>query len=492
MIDPMMLTAGATTGSMAASDVDELMKALTAGYGTDVSQLTGGGALRIQSLDTVMQSTIQSNKHFVLFNKLAKPKAGATVDEWTEQNSVGGFLGGTTNSETGNIAQATGSYNRRVGLVKYLMTQRQVSLVQTLQRAIADSEAIEYENGALQLLSDAEYLMFEGDSSVVPSEYDGIYAQIVSGVATGQVDGGNVIDMQASPMNSIQPMNLASAQIRRYGNFGVATDAFFNQDVQADFDNGLDPAFRVPLTSVADNGTKLGAPVVGIRTSGGPIATNEDVFIRNGDMKQPFEIQYPTVAPGNSALQPTAVTGTPASNASSMFGAAQAGNYYYYVTGMNSAGQSAGLVSAQVAVAAGQAVTITITRSAGAQETGYVISRSRLNGGNSVAGSVPGDGSDFREMLRVPVGGATTTYVDQNRDIPGTTKAFVLNMQSGMHAITWRQLLPMIKFPLYPTVSAVIPWAQLLFGYLRISKRKQHVVFKNILPTSAVWRPFNV
>ena len=59
------------------------------------------------------------------------------------------------------------------------MTQRQVSLVQTLQRAIADSEAIEYNNGALQLLSDAGYLLFEGDSTVIPTEYDGVYAQMV-------------------------------------------------------------------------------------------------------------------------------------------------------------------------------------------------------------------------------------------------------------------------------------------------------------------------
>lgn len=493
MTNPLMLAAGApATGEMSMGDVEALQKALTAGYGTDVSTLTGGGALRIQSLDTVMQSTIQENAHFRLFNKLAKGRPGGTVDEWTEQNSVGGFLGGTTNSETGAIASATGNYNRRVGMVKYLMTQRQVSLVQTLQKAIADSEAIEYNNGALQLLSDAEYLLFEGNSAVVPTEFDGIYAQMAQGVATGQVDGANVIDMGATPLNSIVPINQASAQIRRYGNFGTATDIFFNQEVQADFDNGLDPAFRVPLSSVGDNGTKIGAPVVGIRTSGGPIATQEDVFIRNDTMLQPFEVIYPTTAALQAGLQPAAVAGVAASDASSAFAAAHAGNYYYLVTGVNAAGQSTGKVSAQVAVAAGQSVTLTITKSAGGQETGYVVYRSRLNGGASVAGSVPGQGSDFREMVRIGMAGATTTYVDQNRDIPGCTKAFVLNMTPGATAITWRQLLPMLKFALYPTNAAVIPWAQLLFGYLRISKRKHHVLIKNILPTSAVWRPFGV
>src|SRR3546814_1060975 len=146
---------------MSFNDVTELRKALEAGYGTDVATLTGGGALRIQSLDKTMMATIQENEHFALFNELNKSNATATVDEWTEQNSVGGFLGGSTNTETGAIAQAQGSYARRVGLVKYMMTRREVSFVQTLQNTIADSEATEQANGALQLLTDAEVLSFE-------------------------------------------------------------------------------------------------------------------------------------------------------------------------------------------------------------------------------------------------------------------------------------------------------------------------------------------
>jgi hypothetical protein len=63
-------------------------------------------------------------------------------------------------------------------------------------------------------------------------------------------------------------------------------------------------------------------------------------------------------------------------------------------------------------------------------------------------------------------------------------------MATGAMAINWRQLLPMLKFPLYPTASAVVPWAQLMFGYLRVGKRRQHVVIKNVLPAGAGWLPF--
>lgn len=484
MIDQTLLESGAKSGSMDETGVAALQKALdSGGYVTDVANLSGGGALRIQSLDKTMQATIQENQHFRLFNKLPKPKAGATVDEWTEQNGVGGFLGGSTNSETGNIADASGSYNRRVGLVKFLMTRRQVSFVSTIQNNIADIEAVEYQNGALQLLTDAEFLCFEGDSTVVPTEFDGIASQIQAGVTAGQVDGNHVLDCRAQSLASVNLLNQAAATISAYGNFGTPTDLFLSQNVQADFDTGLDPAFRVPLNNVPDGGTKLGAPVVGVRTSWGNIANNPDVFIRDGDMQTPFELRYPVIAAANVGIKPASVSGATAVDSASQFAAGQGGNYYYLVAGINAAGQSAGVISAQIAVSAGQKVTLTITASAGGQETGYVVYRSRLNGTNTV--------SDFREMARIPKAGATTTYVDYNRDIPGTSKAYVLNMAPGASAITWRQLLPMIKFPLYPTVAAVVPWAQMMFGYLRISKRRHHVVIKNILPNTATWKPFN-
>ena len=486
MLDPSIFQSGASTGAMAGSDVEALQKALTAGYGTDEATLAGGAALRVQSLDPVMQTTIQENKHFKLFNRLSKSKPNSTVDEWTEQNTVGGFLGGTTNSEVGVINQFTGNYQRMVGLVKFLMTRRQVSLVVTLQKAIADAESVEYSNGALQLLSDAEYLLFEGDDNVVPTEFSGIKAQLLAGVASGAVDPENIIDMGGKPLNSMIAINQASQQIRRYGNFGTATDIFFNQEVQADFDNNLDPAFRVALGSMggAEGGLRLGAPVVGIRTSGGAIATNEDVFVRNDNMKQAFELMYPSFAAAQVGIQPSSVTSDGGATTSplSTFTATRAGNYVYGVAGVNASGQSPVVLVAAVAVAAGRQVILTIARSPAAQETGYVIYRGRQNG--------PGGVADLREMCRIGVAGPQTTFADCNLCLPGSTEGYVLNLAPSATAITWRQLLPMLKWQLYPTDSPVIPWAQMLFGFLRISKRKHHVLIKNIVTSTQDWRPF--
>ena len=491
---PQIAGGASTTGQLGAQEFEELQKALSMGYGSDVSQLTGGGALRIQSLDKTMMATIQENQHFRLFNELSKQPATATVDEWTEQSAVGGFLGGSTNTETGTISAATGSYARRVGMVKYLMTRREVSFVATLGNNIAGAEAVEQQAGAMQLLTDAEYLSFEGDSTVVSTEFDGIYAQMAAGVTAGQVDGANVIDAGGTSLNSITLLNKAAAQISAMGNYGTPTHIFMSQNVQADFDTGLDPAFRVPLTDVPGGGISIGAPVVGIRTSWGNIKTMPDVFIRDENAMLPFEAQntaYAAIATAQAGIQPSALS-IDASNtdASSAFSGAQAGNYYYMVCGVNAAGQSTGRISSQVAVVAGKKVVLTITASGGGLETGYVIYRSRLNGGNTASGLAL-YGSDFRYMAKVAKAGATTTFTDYNREIPGTTKAYILNMTPGAQAITWRQLLPMLKFPLYPTATASIPWEQLMFGYLRISKRRHHAVIKNIVPNGALWRPFN-
>lgn len=480
MFNPQMLpnVAGgqSVTGEMAFNDVTELRKALEAGYGTDVSTLTGGGALRIQSLEKTLMATIQENEHFRLFNELQKTNATATIDEWTEQSGVGGFLGGSTNTETGNIAAATGSYARRVGSVKYLMTRREVSFVTTLQNSIVEAEATEQQNGALQLLTDAEFLCFEGDPTVVPTEFDGIGSQIVS---LGSSD--HVLDAEAQPLSSINLINKGAATVSAYGNFGKPTHLFMSQLTQSDFDTGLDPAFRVALDA-QPNSIMLGAPVVGIRTSWGNIKTMPDVFIRDEGQQKPFEVDFASIAAANNFACASVPTGVAASSVDSKFGATHAGNYYYAVAGINAKGQSVVSKSAQIAVSAGQKVTLTITASATGEETGYVIYRSRKNGTNAT--------TDFRQCVRVAKAGATTVWVDNNRDIPGTSKAYMMNMTPGAQAITWRQLLPMLKFPLYPTVSAVVPWAQLLFGYLRVAKRKHHIVIKNVLPNGAVWRPF--
>ncbi|RKP44671.1 hypothetical protein [Pararobbsia silviterrae] len=469
-----------TAGAMGTDELAELQKSLEAGYETDVDGMTGGSALRIQSLDLNLQATVQQNHHFVLFNMLPKPRATAVLDEWTEQHDIGGFLGSTFNTQDGAAQQTNGNYERMVGQVKYMTTYRSIPIVLQRQNNIVDATAIETTNGTKQLLTDIEFTMFEGDSSVVPLSFDGIYAQINS------LDSDDhIIDLAGAPLNSIDAIATAAEVIYGYGNFGRATDIFIPPSVQTDLNQDLDPAFRVLLNQGAQN-TVRGTSVSGIQTTYGEIKTRNDVFIRDDKLKKPFETVSPAlqaIAAAN-AFKPATVTPTAvATEVGSAWQASQAGNYYYAVAGINQNGQSQALVSAQVAVVSGGAVSLAIAASAGGTETGYVIYRGRLNGTNAL--------TDMREMIRIPKAtGGTTTYVDTNSEIPGSTRAYILNLAAEDHAIAWRQYLPMMKIPMAAVNSPIIPWLQMICGYLRITKRNQHVVVKNIVPTRAAWKPF--
>ena len=462
------------TGEIGSQDADQLLKAIEMGYGSDVAALTGGGALRIQSLDKTLMSTIQENKHFALFNTLAQGSATTTVDEWSEHSSIGGFLGGSTNTETGTIAATQGEYARRVGLVKYLMTRREISFVSTQSNNIVAAEAVEAQGGTLQLLTDAEFLCFEGDDDVVPTEFPGIFCQMED---LGSAD--HIIDAEGDSVISVALVDKACATIAGAGNFGMATHIFSSMLVQSDLNQFMDPAYRVSIDG-SQRSLQLGAPVKGISTSWGDIKVVNDVFIRDERQQKPFECDHAAIAVANNAMKPTAAFTSGAGGASSKFASKHAGNYYYRITGLNANGQSESIVSSVQAIPAGGQCSIVITDSSGSTETGYAIYRSRLNG--------TGDADDTRLMCRVAKAGGTTTWVDNNRYIPGTAKAFILTMNNN--AINWRKYLPLTKFSLYPTVSAVIPFALLLFGYLRISKRRQHVVIKNICTFAQDWKPF--
>jgi hypothetical protein len=477
---------GSTGGSLEA--VGELQKALQASdYQTDVATLTGGGSLGVQSLDTAMKTVIQEQEHFVLFKKLQQTNATNIVDEYVRQNGVGGFLGGSTNTQMGVVRSAQGDYSREVGLVKFLMSLRQVGYVLNIGKNIVDATAVEERNGALQLLTDAEYLLFNGNAAACPTQFDGIFTQLDAEIAAGNMSSDHVINMDGAALDSVDPFVKLQAAVKRYGSWGTLTDTFLTTGVQGDLNMGIDPAFR--WSPQGNNTPMVGAHVDAIRLSGGKLSTQEDTFLMDADfpMSKPFELTWSAIAAANVAFKPVSVTVDAAtSDASSKFSAGRDGNYYYAVAsiGGNGEGYTAVTKSTQTAVAAGKKAVLTITRSAAATETGYAIYRSRLNGTNGT--------DDFRLMKVVPVAGATTTYTDLNLDIPGTVSVPCLNMSPAADAIGWRQFQPMTKIPLPFGIGGmpVVSWFQFLFGYLRVTKPKHHGYIKNIVPTNATWKPF--
>ncbi|EPT1451919.1 hypothetical protein ACVOZ6_003507 [Escherichia coli] len=485
---------GSMGGNMA--QFEELTKALQASnYVTDVKELSQGGALGVQSLDTAMKTTIQENEHFTLFNRLAQSNAINVVDEFTRQSSVGGFLGGSTNTQMGVVRAAQGEYSREVGFVKFLMTLRQVGYVLNIGKNIAEPVAVEERNGALQLLTDANYLLYHGNSDVVGTQFDGIFHQIDKEILAGKMSSENVKDMDGKALNSVEPISVINSEVSSYGNWGRSTDIFLPNSVQNDFNQGLDPAFR--WTPEGQNIPTVGGHVAGIRLTNGILKTNMDTFIHDetNPMVHVFQLKNKDVASRNKDLKP-AVGGVPITKPTkgiSRFTDKRKGKYVYAVAGVSvsGAGMSEATLVAAVDVPKDGGAKLTITNPTGTTDCGgFAIYRGRQGIDNATL-------EDLRLVKIIPIdksaGVTETVFEDCNLDIPGTVCAPILNLGAGADAIGWRQFQPMTKIPLPFGVGGmpVMSWFQFLFGYLRMTKPRHHGYIKNILPSTATWRPHN-
>ena len=419
---------GSMGGNMA--QFEELTKALQAGdinggYTTDVTNLQGGGALGVQSLDTAMKTTIQENEHFTLFNMLQQTKAINIVDEYSRQSSVGGFLGGSTNSQMGVVRAAQGEYSREVGMVKFLMTLRQVGYVLNIGKNIAEPIAIEERNGALQLLTDANYLLYHGDSEVVGTQFDGIFKQIDDEIARGKMSPDARRDLNGKAMDSIEALSLINTEVSAYGNWGKSTDIFLPNSVQNDLNMSLDPAFR--WAPEGQNTPTIGAHVPGIRLTQGIVKTHMDTFIHDetNPMTHVFQLTNVKLAADNAALKPT-VTGAPVAPGTttngSRFTTTRAGAYVYAVAGVSKsgAGYSEAVIVDAVTVAAGGGIKLTITHNTGSTDIGgYAIYRGRQ--GVAKAATDLETLADLRLVKVIPKNSAATQeFIDLNLDIPGT------------------------------------------------------------------------
>lgn len=464
------------------TDMQDFRKALTSGNGTDAATFTQGRALQMESLEPVLISQVEDQKEdFPLFDMLAKGDATSVVDQWTRQDSIGGFPGDSTNTETGTISEATGKYVRKTDEVKFLMSKFAVSVVQQATKSMIDSLAAEQQSALLRLLRSASHMFYYGDSDIVPTEFSGIL-KIIAEEATSR----HVYDMRGASISpDFAAVHDLAAIVRDQENFGRLTQMMCSNLMKADINKIVAPAFRINIDGSRRDDIKHGAVVKQLITDQGNIDITPDIWLKEG--QAPFVARggdYPQLVTDAAVTAPASLSGTAASDANSQFTSAHAGLYYYAVEAVNNKGRSSLVKSSQITVAAGDKVTLTITAGAsgGGNETGYVIHRSKLNGGNA--------NGDFREMVRVAKDSTTTTYVDLNQNIPGTSSIVLLDMLPGHKAITMQRLLPLTKFPLATVNTATHNAAMLLFLYLRIAAPRKHAVIKNLVPTGATWKPF--
>lgn len=463
-MDLQALLQNADSGFAIANDIvlEDLQKALTAGYGTDAAAFTGGRALIPESLDTTLVSVLHTQEEAKLFQILKKEPVSSTVHEYNKRSEIGNDDGAWV-PEGGDSEEKDQDIRRKTINMKYLQTLRKVTLQMTAAKTLEDAQALEQNAGTLWLIRNVEKTLFYGDSACVAEEFDGLDKLI---------QPANVIDLRGGNAASDtfeSRMTEATRKIRDYyGKAGLfLSSTMVMEDVQA----LLRERVRVPVNQAEKN--QSGAYVFDLYpTKFGKPRLEDDVFIREGGNPVASSLTAKRPSQVSIALLRQAATGGRVSK----FVTADAGDYYYQVVAGNRYGDSVASTAVQVTgVQAGDEVEITIT-DGGTVGTYYKVYRSKKGAT---------DGTDCRFMFRIAKTG--TVVYDVNADLPGCSSSYLLTIDPLYNAIEWNQFLPMMKFPLYPTNAAVYPFLMLLFGALNLKKEEQTVRIKNIAHSTMGW-----
>jgi len=463
-------------GASSASEIEELNKALQAGYQRPPA--SGGSALRVESLEATLRIVTFTLQNIKLWKAITKLPAFSTVEEYNLLTNYGADAGVFTNE--GDLPQTQDStYQRQVAYVKFLGTTREVTHPMTLVRpANGNIIGLETQNGAVWLVERLERALFAGRSDSVPQSFDGIESQILAGVNIAdpnsqlyptitdpsQIADTVVIDMRGADLDENILETAANFIVQ---NYGTPTDLFLAPYAMSQLAKEFYPRERVNLPYPTEG--KVGLAVNSMVTNAGLVQFNPDIFLRSGrnnGIKTP-----PTAATSaNAPSTPTSIaSAAPGVDANSQFTAANTGTFFWAATAINNYGESAPTAaSSSQTIPAGDSVVLTITAAAST----YPITGYRIYRGTSATVS----SMQYVTTLPAPATGSIT-YTDRNWFLPGTSRAYML--QQNIQNLSFRQLAPMLKIPL-ATIAASIRWMQLLYGTPIIYTPAKNVVFINV------------
>lgn len=417
----------------------ELAKALDSG---GYSTANSGGPLIGQSLEnTVHIVTFDIQKHIPLFKRIVKQPAFATIEEYNRLLSYG--EGGAFFQDGGLPRGDDAQYERVAEKVKFMGCQGEVTGPMMLagRAKFGDILAMQVYNRTAFLLRKIEEALFFSNDTTDTLAFRGIFQQVKEAAPE------NIIDLRGKP---IELSNLEDAAQIIADNYGFPTVGLFSVREKSALSKLLYPLARFNSPGQA---AAAGIPINEYASAQGTFDLVSDVWLKPGGAPL-------SVANSGSPATPAAPAVTVVNDATSLM---EIGTYYYRVSAVNSAGESlsvAGDVAASVTTT-GKKVSIVITNVSGAKS--YVIYRGTT-------------ASNTKKMIEVPATiGGTTTVLDLNADIPGTSNALIADEQQ----MALKQLLPIRKVDL-ARIADSTRWMQIAYLTMAVYAPKRLVQFKNI------------
>ena len=444
-----------------------LRKALEAGYGTDPTTKTGGGAFRIESLEPTLKNLTFTEFSTALFNDLLKDKktAESTVEEYSKLTDISEAF---TYLEGGLPSQEDDTYSRDYELVKYIGAVGQVSNVILRTKNIVAAREREVKSKMLAIKKKGNILAYFGNAATCATEPNGLLRSIYK----GGYDSTNVIDLRGK-RPTIEQFNTAVNVIEDVSGQMANLRIYMSPRAKRNYKNELLKDKRYIV------GGEFKAEVEGLKADTllcdvGDIPIRKDIFLnppkapRQNALKNAFIAtgSTPPVAPTNSAISPVSNVGAVIQ--------LDAATYDYAVVAKNKYGHlSTPTETADVIIGANEMTSFTVVDGgspSGQEATAFLVYR-RLSSSTSR--------DDYRYLFTVPVG---SVFYDDGTYLPDCGYMFLLEWDTEQ-VLAWHQLMDAAMFPL-GSVADAVRWLQRLYGTLIVYNPKKVVAFMNVGDTA--------
>lgn len=457
---------GYGTGSPA--QLQDLQKALTVGNEQNPpgSVVAGDGfAWRVESLEPVLHVTTYTMRHLRLFQQMPRRAAFNTNEEFNQIHSYGNVSGGLTFDEGGLPVEIDSTYERKIVPIKFMGVTGRVSHVATVVKPAHGSLiAQETVNKTMHFLRNLTELLYFGSSDLDSGQLDGLEHYI-----TNDAGADYVIDLRGGTLDEEAAID-GALKIMAAESYGYPTHLFMAPEAKADFVKGFLDRGRFTIGS-GSSSSPVGFDTNSFVSPAGNVQLEGDVFLSREAMIPVSSLAAEgsdTGRPGSPVITTAASAGA---NAASQFVTGDNGNYFYWVQAVNRAGSSAPVAvnAAALAVAVGDRVTFGVSPGPGPLPRYYKIFRTRVGGATGTARLI--------EKVAAAAGGGATTYNDDNENLPGTTKAFMIQLDNTN--LSFAQLSPMTRIPL-AQIDTSLRWAQIMYGALMMYTPRHNIMFKNI------------
>jgi hypothetical protein len=468
---------GLESGLVSAAEIEALNKAITAGYGGagKPTDLTYGGVLQAESLETTLKSVTFDMKNLKMWPAVSVDKAYNLFEQYNRLIAYGSdsapYIG-----EGGAPQEEDSTYVRDGQKIVFFGTRRRVSHQMTLVRVtVGDIVAQQAKEGTMHLLKNVERELYwghahyqnqttgamNGADADLPSNsiaMNGLLKQLQKGDTDAQMISG---DFNGYGTTSSIGQDLAGAVIAQddvealaviaLENFGSPSELHAEPAVISAFVKQFYPQFRSAPGLASQT---VGYDVSKVQTTAGAIDLKPNLFLRpRTGVRQ--------IASGVSAPAATFTASGAAAGTGSAFAA---GVYQVKVTAVNDSGESAPVASAAVTLTAGQNIDVTLASvPAGVKSWKLYV-------------SAPGGAAGSEKFMGNWANVGAGVYRCAAAKLAGLGEAFLLDMSA--ENMRFKQLAPLSKIN-FAIVTTALEFAIVLYGALFVYTPRFNCFFKN-------------